>query len=97
LRLAVKSAQVSVKRVARSTVKKPISSANDSLSHRSSHHRMVTRSPNHMWLISCAITIARCRRLSSVVRDRKTNISANVTAPGFSIAPALNSGTNSWS
>ena len=50
-----------------------------------------------MWLISCATTIARCRRLSSVVRDRKTNISENVTAPGFSIAPALNSGTNSWS
>jgi hypothetical protein len=32
------------------------------------------------------------RRLSSVVRLRKTNDSENVTAPGFSMAPALNSG-----
>ena len=33
--------------------------ANDSLSHRSSHQRMVTRSPNHMCAISCRIVSAR--------------------------------------
>ena len=33
--------------------------ANDSLSHRSSHQRMVTRSPNHMCAISCRIVSQR--------------------------------------
>ena len=33
--------------------------ANDSLSHRSSHHCMVTRSPNHMCAISCSTVSAR--------------------------------------
>ena len=33
--------------------------ANDSLSHRSSHQRMVTRSPNHMWAISCSTVSLR--------------------------------------
>ena len=33
--------------------------ANDSLSHRSSHQRMVTRSPNHMCAISCSTVSAR--------------------------------------
>ena len=33
--------------------------ANDSFSHRSSHQRMVTRSPNHMCAISCRIVSAR--------------------------------------
>ena len=32
-----------------------------------------------------------------VTRERKTYSSRKVTAPAFSIAPALNSGTNSWS
>ncbi len=32
-----------------------------------------------------------------VTRDRNTYSSRKVTAPAFSIAPALNSGTNSWS
>ena len=40
----------------------PRYSANDSLSHRSSHQRIVTRSPNHMCAISCAIVIARSSR-----------------------------------
>ena len=74
-----------------------MSSANDSFSHRSSHQRIVTRSPNHMCDISWAMTIARTRRMLCVTRERKTKSSENVTAPGFSIAPALNSGTNSWS
>ncbi len=33
--------------------------ANDSFSHRSSHQRMVTRSPNHMCAISCSTISAR--------------------------------------
>ncbi|COW84385.1 Uncharacterised protein [Mycobacterium tuberculosis] len=33
--------------------------AKDSFSHRSSHQVMVTRSPNHMWAISCSTVSAR--------------------------------------
>ena len=37
--------------------------AKDSLSHRSSHHCMVTRSPNHMCAISCRmVSLRRSRR-----------------------------------
>src|SRR6476620_2229262 len=71
--------------------------ANDSFSHRSSHQRMVTRSPNHMWAISCRIVSQRRSYRALVTRERKTYSSRNVTAPAFSIAPALNSGTKSWS
>ncbi len=45
--------------------------ANDSFSHRSSHHRMVTMSPNHMCAISCRIVSARVSRSVSVTLDRK--------------------------
>src|SRR6184192_4113675 len=34
----------------------PIHDANPSLSQRLSHQAVVTRSPNHWWAISCAIT-----------------------------------------
>src|SRR6478609_3270587 len=71
--------------------------ANDSFSHRSSHQRMVTRSPNHMCAISCRTVSQRRSYWNRVTRDRNTYSSRNVTAPAFSIAPALNSGTNSWS
>ena len=74
----------------------PHSSANDSFSHRSSHHFMVTRSPNHMCAISCKMTIARVSYLASVTLDRNISDSVIVTQPGFSIAPAL-SGTKTWS
>ena len=37
----------------------PWFSAKDSLSHRSSHHAGVARSPNHMWHISCRVVFAR--------------------------------------
>ena len=47
-------------------------SANDSLSHRSSHQVMVTRSPNHMCASSCSTVLARCSYAASVTRDRKT-------------------------
>src|SRR5215813_10678998 len=87
----------SVNRVAEELHQCEAHSANDSFSHRSSHHRMVTRSPNHMWAISCAITMARVSRSASVTADRNTNSSRNVTSPAFSMAPALNSGTKAWS
>ena len=63
----------------------------------SSHQRIVTRSPNHMWAISWAMISVRVWRDVSVTRARKTNSSAIVTQPTFSIAPALNSGTKTWS
>ncbi len=44
--------------------------ANDSLSQRSFHHRIVTELPNHMWLSSCSTTIARCSRRASETRER---------------------------
>ena len=71
-------------------------SANDSLSHRSSHHGGVTRLPNHWCAISCARVVARAIRTPRVTRLVKTSGSRKVTQPGFSIAPALNSGTNAW-
>ena len=77
--------------------KAALNSANDSFSHRSSHHFMVTRSPNHMCAISCRITVARSSYIMSVTLDLKSSRSENVTQPTFSIAPAVNSGTNTWS
>ncbi len=71
-------------------------SANDSLSHRSSHQVIVTRSPNHMCAISWAMVELRASTWSGVAAPRKIIVSRNVTQPGFSIAPALNSGTNTW-
>src|SRR5262247_4874921 len=66
----------SVQRVARLSATFDAYVANDSFSHRSSHHRMVTRSPNHMCASSCRITSARDWRAACVVRDRKMNASA---------------------
>ena len=71
-------------------------SAKDSLSHRSSHHSGVTRLPNHWCAISCATVVARWIRTPRVTWLVKTSGSRKVTQPGFSIAPALNSGTNAW-
>jgi hypothetical protein len=58
---------------------------------------MVTRSPNHMCAISCRITVARSSYMRSVTFDRNSIRSEKVTQPTFSMAPALNSGTNTWS
>src|SRR5215212_7916977 len=46
--------------------------AKDSLSHKSSHHFIVTRSPNHMWDSSCKIVFTRTLWPASVCRLRKT-------------------------
>jgi len=50
-----------------------------------------------MWASSWSTVSARDRRCVSVGGSRKTWASVNVTAPAFSIAPALNSGTKIWS
>ena len=63
--------QAAVHRVASACARVPAQVANDSFSHRSSHQRMVTRSPNHMCAISCRIVSARASRAKSVTRDRK--------------------------
>src|SRR5918911_981293 len=59
----------SVKRVAALLHQWLAHSANDSLSHRSSHQRMVTRSPNHMCASSCRIVLARCSYSKSVTDE----------------------------
>ena len=97
LRAIVESTHASVPNsVAASSVRCDMYSANDSLSHRSSHHCIVTRSPNHMCAISWAMVLERARISSRAAAPRKTYTSRKVTQPGFSIAPALNSGTNTW-
>ena len=50
-----------------------------------------------MCAISCRIVLALRWWSASVTRDRNTYSSLNITQPGFSIAPRLNSGTNGWS
>src|SRR5690554_491527 len=87
--------QTSVHSVASATAIVEAHSANDSFSQRSFHHFMVTRSPNHMWASSCRMVTTRRSLTASVTFDRKTYVSVKVTAPAFSMAPALNSGTNS--
>src|SRR5699024_3845520 len=72
-------------------------SAKDSFSHRSFHQRMVTRSPNHMCASSCRIVTVRRSTVACGALDRNTYFSTMVMHPAFSIAPALNSGTKSWS
>ena len=97
MRLLQNVVQASVNLVASALARNAQNSANDSFSHRSSHHLMVTRSPNHMCAISCRITIARISYIASVTLERNRSCSAMITQPTFSIAPALNSGTKTWS
>jgi hypothetical protein len=49
-----------------------------------------------MCAISCTITTAREVRSLVGTGPRKIIESRSVTQPGFSIAPALNSGTKTW-
>src|SRR5690606_32109834 len=95
--MAWKVVQAFVHSVASAVAMVDAHSANDSLSHRSFHHFIVTRSPNHLWASSCRIVTTRRSRMASVTFERKTYVSVKVSAPAFSMAPALNSGTKSWS
>src|SRR5690554_3819892 len=47
-------------------------SAKDSLSHRSFHHFIVTRLPNHMWASSCRMVTTRRSLTASETFDRNT-------------------------
>src|SRR3954466_13543488 len=93
----LKVVQASTHSVASAVGRVEMNSANDSFSQRSFHHFIVTRSPNHMCASSCRIVTTRRSRVASVTFERKTYVSVKVTAPAFSMAPALYSGTNSWS
>jgi len=64
--------QALVQRVASAVARVDTYSAKDSFSHRSSHQRMVTRSPNHMCASSCRIVAARRSTVASATLDRKT-------------------------
>ena len=74
-----------------------MNSAKDSLSHRSFHHFMVTRSPNHMCASSCSRVRSRSSRSKSLTFEENMKRSCTMTRPMFSIAPELYSGANTWS
>src|SRR6266550_2419559 len=90
-----KVTQPFLKRVASTWASTDMKVAKLSFSQRSSHQRMVTRSPNHMWAISWRMALARSSRTASVTLERNSIDSLKVTQPMFSMAPALNSGTKS--
>ncbi len=73
--------------------------ANASFSQIPFHHRIVTRSPNHMWASSWATTSATCCCSPCVPWPgrRSSRLSRNVMQPRFSIAPAAKSGRASRS
>ncbi len=81
------------------TVRNSIQVANASLSHRSSHHCIVTRLPNHWWAISWATTSAMrfFAATDAVSRSHSSAVSRKKMAPEFSMAPASKSGTASRS
>src|ERR1700684_1425937 len=87
----------SVNRVPSAQARVAQNSANDSFSHRSFHHCMVTRLPNHMCAISCRTTSARSSYIRSVTLERNTSCSVKITQPTFSTAPEKNSGPKTWS
>ena len=82
-----------------STALSPIHDAKLSLSHRSFHQAIVTRSPNHMcaisWEMMAAIRCLTCTEVRS--GSTRSTTSRYVTAPQFSIAPAAKSGMAMWS
>ena len=72
-------------------------SANDSLSHRSSHHRWVAQSPNHICAISCSTVPVRDRSwVGEASCDWNSSCSDTTTQPAFSLARQESSGTNTW-
>src|ERR1700722_13604138 len=72
-------------------------SANDSLSHRSSHHSWVAESPNHMCAISCStVPVRDSISVGDPCDDWKSSPSAISTQPASSLARCGNSGTKTW-
>ena len=82
-----------------STALSPIHDAKLSFSHRSFHHAIVTRSPNHMCAISCEMIAATICRVTIELFCSSTSSATSryVIAPQFSIAPAAKSGMARWS
>src|SRR5205823_3712377 len=72
----------------------PTKLANDSFSQRSFHQAIVTRSPHHMWVSSCAATLNTALNVAvdAVFWSAARSVVRYVIAPGFSIAPASKSG-----
>ena len=68
--------------------------ANASLSQMPFHQRMVTRSPNHMWASSWAITSTTFCSSGwvAVAGSTSSRTSRKVTQPRFSMAPKAKSG-----
>ncbi len=68
--------------------------AKPSLSHRSSHQAMVTRSPDHRWAISWAMTLKMTWRSAPLERrgSKTTLVWLNRIAPQFSIEPETSPG-----
>ena len=77
-----------------STAMVPMKVAKASFSQMPFHQRMVTRSPNHMWAISWAMTSATRTRSGCVAccGSRSSSTSRKVTQPRFSMAPKAKSG-----
>ena len=73
--------------------------ANASFSQIPFHHFIVTRSPNHMWAISCSMTSAMrdSSDTEAVAGSQSRSVSRNVTQPRFSMAPWAKSGTSTRS
>ncbi len=71
-----------------------MSVANASFSQIPFHHRIVTRSPNHMCASSCATTSATMASSGWVAFSGSASrrFSRNVMHPRFSIAPCAKSG-----
>ncbi len=68
--------------------------AKASFSQMPSHHRIVTRSPNHMWASSWAMTSATRSSSARAALEVSTRsaVSRKVMQPRFSMAPAAKSG-----
>ncbi len=68
--------------------------ANASLSQMPFHHFIVTRSPNHMWASSWAMTSTTFCSSPCVAcsGSASSSVSRNVTQPRFSMAPNAKSG-----
>jgi len=77
-----------------STILSLIQLANASFSHRSFHHTIVTRSPNHWWASSWEIRPSRSPSASAP--GARIAVSYMVVAEVFSIPPAPKFQTMTW-
>src|SRR5476649_2933238 len=76
----------------RAVVRPSIHEAKPSLSHRSSHQRIVTRSPNHWCAISCATT----RKATSLSRWVEMAGSSSIAPSKVKIEPQFSIAEKNW-